>query len=156
MGICTRAALLFIISNPFNSLFVSLTYLPANHIDGLVQSCSKAVANALELLQSCTEPPICGWPNSFRVILTSRVFVASFIAWQWYGLRLSQCSMCMSKTEGPQTGRVTKTKRPPERSQSGVATNRNGHKPERSQTGKATNRNRHNRLIQRAIELCFR
>ena len=28
------------------------------HIDGLVQDCSNSIANALELLQSCTKPPI--------------------------------------------------------------------------------------------------
>ena len=30
------------------------------HIDGLVQDCSISIANALELLQSCTKPSI--WP----------------------------------------------------------------------------------------------
>ena len=29
-----------------------------NHIDGLVQDCSNSIANALELLQSCTKPSI--------------------------------------------------------------------------------------------------
>ena len=29
-------------------------------IDGLVQDCSNSIANALELLQSCTKPSICG------------------------------------------------------------------------------------------------
>ena len=28
------------------------------HIDGLVQDCSNSIANALELLQSCTKPLI--------------------------------------------------------------------------------------------------
>ena len=28
------------------------------HIDGLVQDCSNSIANALELLQSCTKPSI--------------------------------------------------------------------------------------------------
>ena len=28
-------------------------------IDGLVQDCSNSIANALELLQSCTKPLIC-------------------------------------------------------------------------------------------------
>ena len=28
------------------------------HIDGLVQDCSNSIANALELLQACTEPLI--------------------------------------------------------------------------------------------------
>ena len=29
-----------------------------HHIDGLVQDCSNSIANALELLQSCTKPLI--------------------------------------------------------------------------------------------------
>ena len=35
--------------------------IPVPHIDGLVQDCKKSIANALELLQSCTEPSICSW-----------------------------------------------------------------------------------------------
>ena len=37
------------------------TYQPQlcyNHIHGLVQGCSNSIANALELLQSCTKPSI--------------------------------------------------------------------------------------------------
>ena len=34
---------------------------PNHHIDGLVQDCSNSVVNALELLQSCSEPSI--WNN---------------------------------------------------------------------------------------------
>ena len=30
-----------------------------DYIDGLVQDCNISIANALEILQSCTEPPIC-------------------------------------------------------------------------------------------------
>ena len=30
------------------------------YFDGLVQDCSNSIANALELLQSCTKPSICG------------------------------------------------------------------------------------------------
>ena len=29
------------------------------YIDGLVQDCGNSIANALELLQSCTKPSIC-------------------------------------------------------------------------------------------------
>ena len=32
--------------------------LGAYHIDDLVQDCSNSIANALELLQSCTKPSI--------------------------------------------------------------------------------------------------
>ena len=30
------------------------------HIDGVAQDCSNSIANALELLQSCATPSICG------------------------------------------------------------------------------------------------
>ena len=33
----------------------------ARYIDGLVQDYSNSIANALELLQSCTKPSICTW-----------------------------------------------------------------------------------------------
>ena len=29
------------------------------YVDGLVQDCSNSIANALELLQSCTKPSMC-------------------------------------------------------------------------------------------------
>ena len=29
------------------------------HVDGLTQDCSNSIANALELLQSCTRPSMC-------------------------------------------------------------------------------------------------
>ena len=35
------------------------TKYPHVNIDGLVQDCSNSIANALELLQSCTKPLIC-------------------------------------------------------------------------------------------------
>ena len=33
-------------------------YITMDYIDGLVQDCSNSIANALELLQSCTKPSI--------------------------------------------------------------------------------------------------
>ena len=36
------------------SAFISVRY--TQHIEGLVQDCSNSIANALEVLQSCTEP----------------------------------------------------------------------------------------------------
>ena len=35
------------------------TYFTEANTNGLVQDCSNSIANALELLQSCTEPSIC-------------------------------------------------------------------------------------------------
>ena len=40
----------------------SLNILTKHHIDGLAEDCSNSIANALELLQSCTKPSIV---NSF-------------------------------------------------------------------------------------------
>ena len=37
-----------------------LTHIYEVHIDGLVQDCSNSIANALELLQSCTKPSTYG------------------------------------------------------------------------------------------------
>ena len=43
-----------------------------NHIDGTVQDCSISIANAMEILQSCTKPSIssaketCTWPSYRR------------------------------------------------------------------------------------------
>ena len=36
------------------------------YVVGLVQDCSNSIANALELLQSCTEPSMCCSPNYIR------------------------------------------------------------------------------------------
>ena len=40
------------------------------YIDDLVQDCSNSIANALELLQSCTKPSICDQVKSYRLIRT--------------------------------------------------------------------------------------
>ena len=37
---------------------VSATYDAIVHIDVLAQDCNNSIANALELLQSCTKPPV--------------------------------------------------------------------------------------------------
>ena len=39
-----------------------MTFLDQN-FDGLVQACSNSIANALELLQSCTKPSNCKYVN---------------------------------------------------------------------------------------------
>ena len=44
------------------TLYVSDYY--RNYIDGLVQDCINSIANALELLQSCTKPTIWELPSS--------------------------------------------------------------------------------------------
>ena len=50
-------------------------------IEVLVQDCSISVANALEILQSCTKPSICVPPFSFYVMLTgsSSVYIDAFL-----------------------------------------------------------------------------
>ena len=42
------------------------------YIDSLVQDCSNSIANALELLQSCPKPSICGWQSNTSVISSLR------------------------------------------------------------------------------------
>ena len=42
----------------FHLKFVQINTVLLMHIDGLVQDCSNSIANALELLQSCTKPSI--------------------------------------------------------------------------------------------------
>ena len=49
------------------------------YIDGLVQDHSNSIANALELLQSCTEPLMCGCVN-YTIIGSDDSF--SLICWQ--------------------------------------------------------------------------
>ena len=39
------------------------SYIPPEHIDGLVQDCNNSTVNALELLQFCPKPKICNWAS---------------------------------------------------------------------------------------------
>ena len=77
----------------------SLLALYHNYIDGLAQDCSNSIANALELLKSCTKPSICSYiafwqrpwlrvheithlcldPDYFRVCL---ILLTSFMYWK--------------------------------------------------------------------------
>ena len=43
------------------------------HLDGLVQNCSNSIANALELLQSCTKPSIWSLIQSNTVLMRSNI-----------------------------------------------------------------------------------
>ena len=59
-----QASLLWI----FDRKIIVLQEIWLNNIDGLVQDCSNSIANAMELLQSCTKPAICclqflRWPG---------------------------------------------------------------------------------------------
>ena len=48
-----------------------LIWLHKACIDGLVQDCSNSIANALELLQSCTKPSICAHnPQLIKIYVT--------------------------------------------------------------------------------------
>ena len=42
----------------FTTLLINVCLNLDNNIEGLVQDCSNSIANALELLQSCTKPSI--------------------------------------------------------------------------------------------------
>ena len=52
------------------------------YIDGLVQDCSNSIANALELLQSCTKLPICLEKHAWNEHMTWRFF--SMLFWVKY------------------------------------------------------------------------
>ena len=41
------------------------------YIDGLVQDCSNSIANALELLQSCTNPSVCFGISQWNILSTA-------------------------------------------------------------------------------------
>ena len=45
------------------------------HFDGLAQDCSNSIANALELLQSCTKPLI------YKCILSYSVLTLDLLKW---------------------------------------------------------------------------
>ena len=49
---------IFVQGNAFKNIEIQGTSTPVGHIDGLVQDCSNSIADALELLQSCTKPSI--------------------------------------------------------------------------------------------------
>ena len=49
-----RLLFLFILSDPLQQEMAMISH--NGEIDGLVQDCSNSIANALELLQSCTKP----------------------------------------------------------------------------------------------------
>ena len=74
------------------------------HIDGLLQDCSNSIANALELLQSCTNPSICitsldqNW-HDHRVCIASFSAYSYFIAYTIVPLSPPwlQCSMLWSQ-----------------------------------------------------------
>ena len=56
------------------------------HFDGLMQDCSYSIANALELLQSCTKPSISGWQYDYFLMLDV----------QWPMItRTQRCPLCL-------------------------------------------------------------
>ena len=52
------------------------------HIDDLVQDCSNSIANALELLQSCTKPSMCQL-GMYLIRLTLRKAGYMHISYCW-------------------------------------------------------------------------
>ena len=58
------------------------------HIEGLAQDCSNSIANALELLQSCTKPSICIMLKPYHLIQVtdfSRWGVYDFYSFEYWG-----------------------------------------------------------------------
>ena len=69
------------------------TVLSKNHfihqdIDGLVQDYSNSIANALELLQSCTEPLIYAHASKFVVFSCGLVLIIFFLL-TWFNFNPS-------------------------------------------------------------------
>ena len=78
-----------------------------SHIDGLVQDCSNSIVSALDLLQSCTKPSICGlnlqdergWDVSHIHIGYSFILLSCFIrtsnaSWQVTEDMTTHCRFC--------------------------------------------------------------
>ena len=70
------------------------TFFNPVHINGLVQDCSNSIANALELLQSCTKPSICS-----RVKQLNKI---SITVWQckcvWQLLHIKMLCITIKRT----------------------------------------------------------
>ena len=56
--------------------FIFLPELPW-HFDGSAQDCSNSIANALELLQSCTKPSICSYQQNG--LITSQHWLSKWL-----------------------------------------------------------------------------
>ena len=51
----------FYVSYPETAVWLmNVEICVSGDVDGLAQDCSNSIANALELLQSCTKPSMCG------------------------------------------------------------------------------------------------
>ena len=57
--------------------FESFVYKNGGHIESLAQDCSNAIANALELLQSCAKPWYCLGHNVLKPAPLCGVYVMS-------------------------------------------------------------------------------
>ena len=85
-------------------------------IEVLVQDCSISVANALEILHSCTKPSICVPPFSFYVMLTgsSSVYIDAFLT--------GEMDAVSSLADGKDT--TQSEDRPPEEKRSSISENK--------------------------------
>ena len=58
-----------------------------DNVDGLVQDCSNSIANALELLQSCTKPSVCFYlmiSVLVQILNTNCVGICNMYLYVWY------------------------------------------------------------------------
>ena len=60
------------ISISLAGVLYGISVMLRDYIDGLVQDCSNAIANALELLQSCTKPSIFEWNTAVTPVYISK------------------------------------------------------------------------------------
>ena len=61
----------------------------ALYVDDLVQDCSISIANALEILQSCTEPLMCSEPPTWAHFNIKSIFPGIEIPTKKIGVRVS-------------------------------------------------------------------
>ena len=85
------------------------------HIKGLVQDCSNSIANALELLQSCTKPSICDTILWYCLLSYWLLFVEINSAWPWQELMIlpSALQSSLPAADDPSVGPATSA--PPSR-----------------------------------------
>ena len=71
--ICSKNIIFYLQWHDFKQVEHILGYINyiknITHVNGLVQNCSNSIANALELLQSCTKPSICLSCQYFSILI---------------------------------------------------------------------------------------
>ena len=69
-----------------------------SYIDGLVQDCSNSIANALELLQSCTNPSIYRWMLNLSHKMSKVCGALFWSSWSSWKIFIHVIQSCFSDT----------------------------------------------------------